>query len=165
MIIAALSVLLLAVVVAAGLGLLSAGEREGDRPGDVTVTGVRADAAAAAISLVVHNPGVRPVIVGASLRRRGPRMRVEGRMYVTVPRDTTRDALLASRHTALTALEPKESRTLVVSAQAPIRRSAEVVIAVGQSDRLRVIHRAVELVSVAPTPPDAVVRDDLPAVR
>jgi hypothetical protein len=28
-----------------------------------------------------------------------------------------------------------------------------------------VIHRAVELVSVTPTPPDALVRDDLPAVR
>jgi hypothetical protein len=143
---AALSVLLCAAMVAACLGLLRAGLRAGDRPGDVVLTAVRPCPSGAAVRISAHNPGRQAVIVGASLRRRSLRLRAEGRSYVSVPRDTAGESLLAGRYAVVCALAAGESRTLDVPAADPgLAHAAELTVAIGEPDRLRVIHRAVEL--------------------
>jgi hypothetical protein len=137
------SLLATACVCAAAGGVLALGLRAGDRFGDAIVETVVPDRDAGVISFTVHNPGEHAVLVGASVRRRCPRMWFEAGSFVSVPRRTARRGLLASHHSLICAVDGQESHILRVplSHRSPSR--AELVIAIGELDRLRVIHRTV----------------------
>jgi hypothetical protein len=126
------------------------GVRTGDRPGHSTVSAVEADADGLGIRFTVHNPGRQAVLVGASLRRRSLRLWQSNAAYISVPRRTTRDALLPDEHTLVCVVEPGERVVFRLAAPrtAAVARRQELVVAIGEPDRLRVLHRAV-------TPPAA----------
>jgi hypothetical protein len=70
---------------------------------------------------------------------------------VSVPGRTWRRRLLAGRHAVVGVVEAGAAETVLVPVPADIPRRAELVVAVGESSRLRVVHRAVEC---RPAPPD-----------
>jgi hypothetical protein len=80
-----------------------------------------------------------------SLRRAGPRLRLEGRAYVRIRSGSTASELLAGRQSSIGVIDAGETRTFVVPAEAPIRRRAELVAVIGQRERLRTLHRLVVL--------------------
>jgi hypothetical protein len=136
---------LTACVLGAGGALVAAGSRAGDRPGDSLVTAVSADATGRFLRFSVHNPADGAVLVGASVRRPTVRLRLEAGAYVGVPRRTDDRAFLAGRYAHVCALDAHatESLSLALDPQAP--RRAELVVAIGQADRLRLIHRVLDL--------------------
>lgn len=128
-----------------GRGLFAIGVRNGDRLGDVTVGVAEPDDSGRGISFAVRNPGPQPVLVGASMRRRSLRLRGEAGQLVTVPRRTSRKKLLAGQHTVLCAIRASEAATVVVPFSRSTGRWAELVVVIGEPDRLRVVRRSVEL--------------------
>lgn len=146
-----LSLALTACVLGAGGALLAAGRRAGDRLGETIVTDVAAEAGANLLSFTVHNPGERSVLIGASVRRRSVRLRLEAGSFVSVPRRTAHPRLLAGRHAHVGVVEARETQRVRVAVADDTPRRAELVIAIGETDRLRLIHRAVAL------PPNALV--------
>jgi hypothetical protein len=153
---ALISVALGAAVLALGRALLYAGSRAGDRPDDAALSDVRAEPGGAAIRFTVTNRGSHAVLIGASLRRRSLRLRCEAGLFVTVPRRTSRGQLLASLHTVVCVVDAGEAATVLVPVPLDIPRLAELVVAVGEADRLRVVHRAIDRGSQRPSaPPEA----------
>lgn len=155
---AILSVAAMALVLGAVWLLLEAGLRAGDRPGDVTLTAVHADPGGAGIHVTVHNPGGQTVLLGASVRRRSLRSWCESGRFVSAPRRTAKARLLAGRQAAIAAVGAGDTEILLVPFSAAVARRAELVVVVGQADRLRVVHRTVYVGSPAPAaeaPPDA----------
>ena len=91
MIALAVSALALAGVIA----LIPLGWRARNEPGDARLVEVAALSAPRGAWVTVSNPGRAPVIVGMSLRRAGPRLRLEGPAYVRVRNGSTAPELLA----------------------------------------------------------------------
>lgn len=139
-------VVLALIAIAFGSGLaLAAGLRAGDRPGDTTVGFIEVGGRGRGIWVTVHNPGPQAVLVGASVRRRSLRLQCEGGSFVTVPRRTSHRELLAGRHAAVSAVAAGDSERLLVPFTICGAKRAELVVAIGEADRLRVVHRLVEL--------------------
>jgi hypothetical protein len=147
-VIAVLLFLAVSVVMFAGAySLFVIGIRNGDRIGDATVAAAHPDDHGRGISFTLHNPAAQPVLIGASLRH--PRLRLLGQAgrSVTAPRRTLRGKLLARQHTVVWAIPAGQTQTVIVPfSRAPGRR-AELVVAIGQPDRLRVMRQRVELCS------------------
>lgn len=139
-----LSLALTALAFAGAFGLLAAGLRAGDRPGDTTLTTVAPDPAGRGISFAVHNPGAHPVLIGACVRRRSLRLWCEGGSFVSVPRRTSTERFLAGRQAVVGLVEPGESQTVLVPLTGAASEPSELVVAIGETDRLRVVHRAIE---------------------
>lgn len=95
--------------------------------------------------VTLTNPGATPVILGMSLRRAGPRLRLESGSYVRVMTGRTTAELRAQQQTSVAVVEGGETQTVVVPAGVRVRRRAELVVVVGERDRLRTIHRPVVL--------------------
>jgi hypothetical protein len=133
-----------AAVLGLGRALLYAGSRAGDGPSDAALSDVAATPADAAVSFTVTNRGSHPVLIGASVRRRSLRLRVEAGHFVTVPGRTWRSKLLAGCHSVVCVVDAGEADTVLVPVAPGIPRHAELVVAVGEADRLRVVHRAVD---------------------
>jgi hypothetical protein len=142
MIISVAALLLLLGGVAA---LVPLGLRSGDQPGDAMVLHVEPATAPRGAAVTVTNPGRTPVILGASLRRAGARLRLEGSTYVRIRTGSTKSDLLADKHAWVGVLDAEETRTFVVPADAHVRGRAELVAVIGQRRRLRTLHRLVVL--------------------
>jgi hypothetical protein len=125
--------------------LVPLGLRAGDQPGDVLLLGVEPRTAPRGASVTVTNPGATSVILGMSLRRAGSRLRLEGPAYVRIRNGRTTSELLAGNQTWIGVLDAGETHTVVLPADARVRRRAEVVAVIGQQGRLRTIHRLVVL--------------------
>lgn len=131
-------------VLAAGVAVLAAGVRAGDRHGETIVSMVEIDRAEGVLRFSLDNPGDQAVLVGATVRRRSARMRLEAGHYVQVPRRTARRSLMAEGHAVIGAIDALETEIVSVPLPAALPQRAELVVAVGEADRLRVLHRAVE---------------------
>jgi hypothetical protein len=140
-----LCVALAACLLGGGGALLAAGTRAGDRLGETIVTDVAAELGTNLLSFTVHNPGERGVLLGASVRPRSVRLRFESGSFVRVPRRTARSGLLAGRHSHVGAIDALATQRIRVAFADDTPRRAELVVAVGETDRLRLIHRAVVL--------------------
>lgn len=138
-----------ALVLAGGWGLLTAGLRVGDRVGDTTLTAVEADAAGDGLWFTVHNGGHQAVLLGASVRRRTVRLWLEGGSFTSVPRRTAQPSLLAGEHALVRAIGAGATETVRVGLSNAGRR-AELIVTIGEADRLRVLHRAVDLPGAPP---------------
>jgi hypothetical protein len=151
---------------------LTAGLRAGDRAGDTTLTAIEPDRREDGIWLTVHNPGPQAVLLGASVQRRSLRLWCEAGYFVSAPRRTSQEKLLAGQREIVYALAAGETQTVLVPVAAVLRQRAELVLAVGEAE-LRVVHRAVELPrarragkpglgGATPTPPRAGTHRALP---
>ena len=138
-----------AAAVAALVGLAIAGFRAADRPEDVTLVHVELAGRRPTLLATLRNPSGVAVLVGLSVRRCGVRLWLEGGGFVSLPRRTTRPKLLAARHASVAVAGAGETVTLTVPMPARWRRSVQLVAAIGQQDRLRVIHRRVALAGSA----------------
>jgi hypothetical protein len=127
------------------IALIPLGLRVGDQPRDVLLLDVAPRIAPRGATVTVTNPGGIPVILGMSLRRAGPRLRLEGGTYVRVRTGRTTSDLRPDQQTQIAVVGPGETETFVVSAGGHVPRRAELVAVVGQAKRLRTIHRRVVL--------------------
>lgn len=151
-----LLILPLALTLGLGATFLHVGLRNGDRPGEAVVSEVEPDLRGRGVWITVQNPGHQSVLLGGLVRRARLRLRCEAGSFVTVPRRTSRHGLLATRYPAVCAVAPGGTETILVTASEPTGRRAELVLAIGEAGRLRVVHRAVRLpraVGVAPPAP------------
>ena len=121
------------------------GVRAGDRPGDTTVSAVGVDGDGIGIRFTVHNPGHQAVLLGASLRRRRIRLWQSNASYISVPRRTARGGLLPGDHALVCVVEPDDRMVVRLGPSPTVSRRQELVVAIGEPDRLRVLHRAVTL--------------------
>lgn len=140
-----------ALALAGVLALIPLGLWAGDQPGEAVLVEVAPLGAPRGASVTVTNPGQVPVLVGMSLRRAGPRLRLEGPAYVRIRSGSTASELLAGHQASIGVLDAGETRTFAVPAEAPIRRRAELVAVIGQGERLRTLHRLVTLAPVSGT--------------
>ncbi len=125
--------------------LIPLGLRAGDRAGDALLLNVEPRIAPRGATVTVLNRGGRSVMLGMSLRRAGPRLRLEGGSYVRVRTGSTSAELRAGQQTDIAVLDAGETETFVVPASAQVARRAELVVIVGQPERLRTIHRLLVL--------------------
>jgi hypothetical protein len=137
--------LLVLLVLAGVVALIPLGLRAGDRPPDVLLLDVEPRIAPRGATVTVTNPGASPILLGLSLRRAGPRLRVEGGTYVRVRTGSTNAEVRAEHQTSVVVLDGGETETFVVPAGVRVPRRAELVAVVGQPERLRTIHRLVVL--------------------
>ena len=135
------------------IALIVLGLRAGDQPGEALLLDVAPLTAPRGALVTVRNPGKVPVIVAMSLRRAGPRLRLDGPAYARTRSGSTASELLAGRQTAVGLLDAGETQTFVVPAEAPIPRRAELVAVIGQRDRLRTLHRLVVLAEASGADP------------
>ncbi|HZE17544.1 MAG TPA: hypothetical protein VE197_18605 [Mycobacterium sp.] len=133
-----------------GCHLFAIGMRDGDRVGDAIVGAAELAGSGRAISVAVHNPARGPVLIGASVRRRPLHLRGEAGQSVTVPRRTLKDPLLAGQHSVVWAIPAGETQTIVVALSPSIRRQAELVVVIGEPDRLRVVRQLVHISAAGP---------------
>lgn len=143
------------------LALIPLGLRNGDGPRDVRVLAIDAVGGRRGASVTLTNPDRVPVIVGMSLRPAGLRLRLEGDAYVRIRTRSTAPDVLPRRQTAIAVLSPGATATFLVAADADVPQRAELVVRIGQRQRLRVIHRLVQL----PPPDSAIDRQDLLLAR
>jgi hypothetical protein len=127
------------------IALIPFGLRPGDRPRDVLLLRAEPRIAPRGATVTVTNPGQGPVVLGMSLRRAGLRLRLEGRSYCRVRTGSTTADLRADHQTSIAVIDRGETETFVVPADARIPRRAELVVVVGQPERLRTIHRLLVL--------------------
>ena len=125
--------------------LIPLGLRAGDRAGDALLLDVRARFAPRGATVTVTNPEGTAVLVGISLRRPGLRLHLEAGSYVNIMTGRTTSDLRADQQTQIVILAAGETQTVVVPAGPRVRRRAELVAVVGQSERLRSIHRLLVL--------------------
>jgi hypothetical protein len=137
--------LLAALLLVGVFALIPLGLRAGDRPGDVLLLDVEPRGVPRGARVTMTNPGQSPVIFGVSLRRAGPRVRLEAGSYVRHGAGSTARELLADAKAQLGVLEAGRTGTVVVPAAARVGRRAELVAVIGQPGRLRTIHRVVVL--------------------
>lgn len=130
-----------------GCSAFAAGMRNGDRRHDAVVGLAEPDGSGRGIRFTVRNPASQPVLIGASVRRRSLRLRGEAGQFVSVPRSTLRDTLLAGQQAAVWAIAPGETQTLALALalSEPTPRRGELVVVIGEPDRLRVVRQAVRL--------------------
>lgn len=141
---------LTALVLGAGWALLLAGMRAGDRLGDTTLAAIAPDRDGGGVRVTVHNPGGQAVLLGASVVRRSLRLRCEAGYFVTVPRRASQQRRLARRHPLIRAVAAGETESVIVPVCRGTSGRAELIVAVGEPDRLRVLHRAVDLTGPQP---------------
>jgi hypothetical protein len=156
-----LSALLLAGVIL----LVPLGFRTGDQPGDVRLEDVVPSTSPRGASVTVTNPGRVPVILGLSLRRAGPRLRLDGPSYVRVRSGRTSSDLLAGDQALVGVLDAGATETFAIGAGPEIGRRGELVAVIGQPRRLRTIHRLVVLPSGASVSSPAALEARAPGVR
>ncbi len=111
-----------ALALAGAIALIVLGLRAGDQAGEALLLTVSPLTTPRGASVTVRNPGKAPVIVGMSLRRAGPRLRLEGPAYVRVRSGSTASELLAGRQTSIGLLDAGATRR---SRCRPRRRSAD----------------------------------------
>lgn len=128
-----------------GRHLFVVGVRNGDRLGDAAVGAANSDDDGRYVSVAVRNPASQPVLVGASVRKRGRGQLGRSGQSVTVPRSTSRAELLAGEQTVVWAIPARETQTVTVPVSRSIRRWGELVVAIGEPDRLRVVRQTVKL--------------------
>jgi hypothetical protein len=144
---------LLALLFLLGVGaLVPLGLRAGDRPGDAFILDAAPRTAPRGARVTVTNPGDVPVVVGMSLRRPGTRLGLEGGSYVRIRTGSTDAELRADAQAQVGVLDAAEARTFMVPAGARVPRRAELVVIIGQAQRLRTIHRLVVLPQAAARP-------------
>jgi len=127
------------------IALIPLGLRAGDRAGDALLLDVQPRGVPRGATVTVTNPGQDSVMLGMSLRRAGPRLRLDGGSYIRVRTGSTSSDLQAGCQTGIAVLEAGETDTFVVPAGAKLPQRAELVLVVGQPERLRTIHRLVVL--------------------
>jgi len=152
------SILILLAVIAIGLvtgrHLFVIGMRNGDRFGDAAVGEADSDDSGRYVSVAVRNPASQPVLIGASVRSRGRGLLGQPGQSVTVPRWTSRHELLAGQHTIVWAIPARETQTVTVPVSRSIGRRGELVVAIGEPDRLRLVRQAVRLSRPGRLPPN-----------
>jgi len=127
------------------LALIPLGLRAGDHAGDVLLLSVEPHVAPRGAAVTITNPDHTPVILGMSLRSAGLRLRLESGTYVRLRTGSTAPELRADRQARVVVLDAGETRRFVLPADPRLGRRAELVTVVGQHDRLRTVHRLVEL--------------------
>ena len=132
-----------AVALLTGRHLFAIGMRSGDRLGDAAVGAADSEDSGRSVSVTVRNPASQPVLIGASVRRRA--LLGQSGQSVTVPRWTSRSELLAGQQTVVWAIPARETQTVTVPVSRSVRRRGELVVAIGEPDRLRVVRQAVKL--------------------
>lgn len=140
----AFSVLALLLLLGA-LALIPLGLRAGDRAGDALLLVVEPHVAPRGAAVTITNPDDAPVILGMSLRRAGIRLRLENGTYVRIRTGSTAPELRADKQARVAVLAAGETRSFVVPADPRLSRRGELVTVVGQDERLRTVHRLVEL--------------------
>lgn len=147
----ALAVALLGVL----LALIPLGLRAGDKPGDTLLLKVRPCSRPRGVIAELINPGPAHVLIGMSMRRPSFRLWLEAGTYVRPRARKLTPDLMAGRQDTIGGLRPHERDTFVVPAPAGLGPRAELVLVVGQTGRLRSIHRSVRLPPLEPRPPGA----------
>lgn len=117
--------------------------RNGDRVGDAWVGVADPDHSGGSVAVAIHNAGPQPVLIGASVRRRLP-LPGERVRSVSVPGRTLRGKLLASRYSAVYVIAAGEASMVTVPLPPSRRRRAELVVAIGEPDRLRLVRQAIK---------------------
>lgn len=135
------------VVLLGGGALMIAGLRAGDRPGETTISAREADPGGG-IRFTIHNPGRKPVLLGATVRRTRFCSWLEGDTSMLVCRRISRWTLLAARHTVVCLIEPGATEIVSVPYR-PTGRRAQLVVTTGESGRLRVYRRTLTASSMA----------------
>jgi hypothetical protein len=127
------------------LPLILLGLREGDKRGDGLVERIEPCVPPRSVTVTVRNPALVPLLVGLSLRRRGLRLRLEGGSYARLRSGRLTADLLPSRQDVVGVVDPDEEATFLVPAEIGLGSHAELVLVMGQRDRLRSVHLAVKL--------------------
>jgi hypothetical protein len=142
----------LAFVCLVGGGLVTAGLRTGDRPGDSAVAAELAPGPRPAIIATVRNPGDVPLMAGLTVRRRLLPGWLDGDLTVRVPRRTARRRYLAGAQDTVGAVPARGQAGFRLTARGAgpgARRRYRLTAVVGQAGgRLRVI--SVPVVSGGP---------------
>jgi hypothetical protein len=141
-------------------GLVRAGIRAGDRPGDATVTAGAQDTGQPdeprpVIIATVRNPGRVPLVAGFSARRRLVPAWLEAGMTVSVPQRTGRRRFRPGSHAVVGVIEAGAAASFGVPVPVPARAGRYRLTAViGQAGgRLRVFRVPVSFGSAAAVPP------------
>jgi hypothetical protein len=140
-----LSLALAAMVCVGGLGLLSAGLRAGDRSGETLLSNIEVDLRANLVSFTIQNAGQEAVLIGATVRRGTLRALIEGGRFVQVPRRTSHTAFFAGRYDVVGAVAAGSTQSVTVAVPTDTRRRGELLVAVGERARLRIIRTALHL--------------------
>jgi hypothetical protein len=127
------------------IALIPLGLRAGDGSGDALLVNVEPRFTPRGAIVTVTNPGRNSVMLGLSMRRAGLRLRLEGSSYVRVRTGSTSSDLQAGQQTGIAVLDAGETEAFMVPAGSLVAKRAELVVVVGQPDRLRTIHRLVVL--------------------
>jgi hypothetical protein len=148
-----------AVLCAAVLSLIPLGLRAGDRHDEARLDEVAPETFPRGVRVTIDNPGHVPVLAGVSLRRPRLRLRLEGGSYVSIRSGRVTPDVLATGHVAVGVIPAGDRETLWVPADPGLGRWGELVVIVGQSQRLRAIHRLVMLPPHHVPPAPAVAAD------
>jgi hypothetical protein len=140
-----LACLLTPLVLVGLISLVALGVRSGDRPGEARILDISPRSTPRSCVVTLTNPGGNSIVCGMSLRRPRPRVRLEGGSYIATRSGRTDSELLATRQAQIGALAPGETRAFVVPAAAHLGRHVELVVVIGQADRLRAAHRLLAL--------------------
>ena len=127
-----------------GVMLLRAGERTGDGRDDLLITRVMPALDFSSVLVTVRNSSDIPVLVGLSLRGRTLRLWAEGGVYVSAPRRNAKRPTLATRQTTVGVVDATQTATLVVPGAPKHINKGQLMVTVGQRDRLRVVHRRLD---------------------
>jgi hypothetical protein len=139
-----------------GGGLVAAGLRAGDRPGDAAVAAELTPGPRPAIIATVRNPGDVPLIAGLTVQRRLLPGRLDGGLTVRVPRRTARRKYLAGAQDTVGVVPARGQAgfrlAVLITGRGggpAVRRRYRLTAVVGQAGgRLRVI--SVPVVSGGP---------------
>jgi hypothetical protein len=139
-------------------GLLRAGIRAGDRPGDATVTAEAQDTGQPdeprpVIIATVRNPGRVPLVAGFSARRRLVPGWLDAGMTVSVPRRTGRRRFRPGSQAVVGVIEAGAAASFGVPVPARARRYRLTAVIGQASGRLRVFRVPVSPESAAAGPP------------
>lgn len=129
----------------ATLLLIPLGLRAGEQPGDACIHHVDVPGAGGGLSVAISNPGEIPVLVGLSLRPRTLRLRLAGGSAVRIRTRRVAADLMPGRQTVVGIVAGRQTGTFLVPAGAALGEHVELVVVIGQGDRLRSLHRAVRL--------------------
>jgi len=132
-----------AVTCALGWGLVAAGLRAGDHPGDAAVAAVLAAGPRPVIVATVRNPAGVPLLAGLTVRRQRLPGWPDAGLTVRVPRRTARRRYLAGAQDTVGVVPAGGQAEFRMAAPAPLARTGRryrLTAVVGQAGgRLRVI--------------------------
>lgn len=127
------------------LAMIHLGVRNGDRPGDATVSAVLAGSgqpgeSRPVVLVSVRNPGDTPLLAGFTARRRRIPGWLDGGTAVRVPRRTARPSLRARAHDVVGVVPAGGDAEFAVAVAGQAGRWYLVTAAIGQAGgRLRVL--------------------------